>query len=161
MDDQHLNKKKKIKKTGIDLVIIGGLCSAIGLISFFSSFFGNGFPFLFFLCFIGFPLLGIGGNLLSVGYRREIKSYMKDEDIPVVKDSYYDLKPEINDFVDTIKGNERKEDVIICSKCGERNDDGDRFCKRCGQPILKRRCPNCLSFVDEDSTFCPKCGRKL
>ena len=153
--NDHENKKKKIKTVGLVLVIVGGIFTAIGLISFFSAFAGNGFPSLFWCCFVGMPLLGFGGTLLSVGYRRETMKYMKDEGMPIYKETYQDLKPEVEDFVSIIKDEEEK-----CPHCGKENDKGSKYCKHCGK-IMNKVCPHCNSIVDGDALYCSQCGKKI
>lgn len=157
MDDHEL-KKKQIKKIGKVLLIIGIILDAIGFISFFSSFLGGGFPFLFFCSFIGLPITGVGLMLTLVGYKRETMKYMKDESMPVYKESYHDLKPELVDFVSTLKGENK---VIICPRCKQENDDDHKFCKFCGEPLTDKRCPYCNAILDGDASFCTSCGKRI
>ena len=156
--NNHENKKKTIKIVGFVLVAVGGILTAIGLISFFNAFSTLSTPDFFWCAFIGLPLLGTGVSLLTFGYRRETMKYIKDESLPIYKETYYEAKPEINDFISSIKGNG---EAIKCPSCGTINDDNHNFCKQCGQSLSKRKCLYCMSEVDEDANFCPKCGKKL
>lgn len=57
-----------------------------------------------------------------------------------------------------------------CNKCGSMVQDGDAFCKACGEPQNQvpgtkssgmRHCPNCGASVTEDMSFCTSCGQRL
>lgn len=159
MDPKHNEKKLKLRRIGIALLIVGGIFSAIGLIDFFAAFGGMGMPTMFWCLFIGFPLLGFGGMLLKVSYIRETAQYFKDESVPVTKDLYRDLKPELKDFVNTLRGKDTEEEVI-CPRCGTRNDLDNNFCKGCGEQ-LNRKCPYCGETLDHNSTFCGRCGKRV
>jgi len=161
MDARHEEKKKKLRNTGKVLLIIGVIFSVVGFVDFFAAFTGSGMPTLFWCLFIGFPLLGFGGMLLKASYMRETAQYMKDEGIPVVKDTYRDLKPEFKDFVNTIRGIDTPEEEKICPRCGARNDADNNYCKSCGEALTGSRCPNCGEEVDPNSTYCGRCGKRL
>ena len=158
MDPRHEEKKKKVKRIGKILLVIGGILSIIGIGSFFMAFTDGGFPSLFFLAFIGFPLLGFGGMLTSVGYKREIGKYMKDESMPIIKEAYDDLHPEIKDMVSMFKGEDNE---IKCYYCGTLNNYNAKFCKNCGREINEIRCPHCGSLIDVDSKYCSSCGKEV
>lgn len=158
MNNKHNKTKKKLKIFGFIFLFVGIALSAIGTIDFFIGFNSFTMPTLFWLDYIGFPCIAIGVVLLNFGYRREISTYMKDEHIPVVKEAYHDVKPEIKDFVNTIKGNESNE--VICPKCHCANAKESRFCKNCGER-LEFTCPHCGSYVGPDSMYCSHCGKKI
>jgi hypothetical protein len=89
MDPKHNEKKVKLRKIGIALLVIGGIFSLVGFIDFFAAFGGMGMPTMFWCLFIGFPMLGFGGMLLKASYIRETAQYLKDESVPVkVKNEY-------------------------------------------------------------------------
>ena len=158
MNQNHEQKKKKVKRIGKILLVIGGIFTVVGIGSFFMAFAGGGFPSLFFLAFIGFPMVGFGGMLTSVGYKREITKYMKDESMPIVKETYQDLRPELKDVVSMFKGEEKD---VTCSYCGTKNDYNARYCKSCGREIKDIRCPHCGNLIDADSRFCSYCGKEV
>ena len=158
MKQNHENKKKLLRKIGLILIIIGGLLTIIGLISFFSSFNGGGFPTLFPLAMGGIPCLGIGLMLLLIGYNREISTYFKDEGIPVIKEGYQDLRPEVEDVVSIIKGEQNEK---VCSYCNTKNNYNSSYCKNCGKPIGSIVCPKCGKKIDIDSRFCSHCGHEI
>lgn len=48
---------------------------------------------------------------------------------------------------------------MICTKCGARMMDTDRFCPKCGAKAIKeKRCPECGALLREGTKFCHKCG---
>ena len=48
---------------------------------------------------------------------------------------------------------------MICTKCGARMMDTDRFCPKCGAKAIKeKRCPECGTLLREGTKFCHKCG---
>ena len=60
--------------------------------------------------------------------------------------------------------------ALTCGSCGTRNSPGDRFCARCGTPLMpaaapgagmKATCPTCGARIDHPSRFCPMCGGSL
>ena len=158
MDLKHNQKKKTLKIIGFIGLGIGLICVIIAFVNFFSSINNGGLPNMFYLFFIGFPLIAISGGLLGMGYRREVSQYIKDEGIPVFKDGYKDIRPEIKDFRDIMKGDSN---AVICPKCGTSNSVDDRFCKNCGTPIEKISCPFCGELQDADAKFCTNCGKAL
>ena len=157
----HKETKKKLKLLGGICLVVGGICALIGFVDFFGAIGGEGFPTLFFLLFIGIPLIGIGGNLLSFGYRGEILRYNKNESIPVIKEAGSDLAPTVKELADAYREgkNEKSEEGVICS-CGAVNSKTDRFCKNCGKE-LTRKCPHCGATIAPDCKFCTQCGARL
>ena len=48
---------------------------------------------------------------------------------------------------------------MICTKCGARLMDTDRFCPKCGTKVIKeKRCPECGAVLRDGTKFCHKCG---
>ena len=158
MNSKHKRNKKTLKIIGFCTLIPGIILTIVGFVSFFISSSSMEMPKLFFLSFIGLPLIGIGTACLIFGYRREVATYMKNESVPIAKELYQDLKPEVNDFVETVKG--EKGQNKICPNCQKVNDPDSKFCDACGTPLVKT-CPSCNSIVDADDKFRPKCGNKL
>lgn len=51
---------------------------------------------------------------------------------------------------------------MVCTKCGARLMDTDRFCPKCGAKAIKAmRCPDCGEVLREGTVFCHKCGRQI
>ncbi len=58
---------------------------------------------------------------------------------------------------------EKKDQPIICSKCGAIIGEGQDFCPKCGTPKVedhKRICSKCGIELQEGQDFCPKCGTR-
>lgn len=161
MNPEHAKKKRMLKILGFILLGIGIAFSVTGFTSFFRSFnsMGSEMPNLFWCSFIGLPLIGAGGFLLTFAYRREIAKFSKDETMPVTKEAYKDLHPEIHDFVSMIK--EEPQSKIQCPKCGTLNDGDHKFCSSCGATLLDKTCPHCGNHVDANDHFCPFCGKEI
>lgn len=176
-EQKHLKVKKTIRVFGITLTVIGGGLTIAGLISFFSAFNSMGMPELFWLAFIGLPLLGVGMGMISFSYQREVARYMKNEHAPVVNETAEDVSPAIHTATKTIKdawsdinstssngakthetNNSRKN--VKCAKCGAINDENSKFCSECGAS-LKKVCRHCRNEVECDDKFCNNCGQRL
>ena len=71
---KHEQLKKKLKIVGIIMVATGLALTIAGFVDFFKTMANpeKGIPKLFFLAFIGLPMLGIGAGLLAFAFRREI-----------------------------------------------------------------------------------------
>src|SRR5436189_195180 len=49
-----------------------------------------------------------------------------------------------------------------CPSCAQPNDDGTRFCVRCGQSLEARaHCPSCSHLQPVGNQFCMSCGAKM
>lgn len=148
MDRQYI---KEYPKARLALRIIGFITVGIGLvltiISVANFFMGN--LSVFFLGFIGLPLIGIGSACLIYGYMRTVSGYVAGETTPVVGES-------VNYIYDDIKNASKKK----CPQCGELNDEDSQFCKKCGKQLIAK-CPKCGKAIDADDIFCKGCGTKL
>ncbi len=159
-------KHRKVKK---NLKIIGFICLGIGAVltvTAFANLFltinrSDGFPRLFFLGFIGLPLIGVGAMLLSLGYRSELMSYTKNEAVPVLNEAGSEISPAVRAVASAAaevkNGNG---DFIVCKACGEKNPADGKFCKACGKPFY-RVCPHCGKEIPEEGSFCNYCGKKI
>ena len=161
-NENDLEKHKKTKKTfkilGITLLIIGLILTVIGLVSFFSAMGSFTTPKLFWCAFVGFILLGIGGSLTSLGFQKEMKRYIKNESVPIFNEMGEEIKTGVSSITQTI--NDTISDKKIICQCGQENEQGSKFCSRCGSPLIKT-CPNCKNTVDANDQYCNNCGTKL
>jgi hypothetical protein len=159
----HNKTKKRLRTIGFITLPVGGILSLIGFIDFFSAFGGNGSPTLFFLLFLGFPLVGVGIACLKMGYMREVGTYVASQAAPVVKNvANYMMEGTRDEFSKTVGSvvNSIKEQQIICPKCKTSQDDDAKFCDNCGN-ALARTCRYCNEENDGDATFCKGCGKRL
>jgi predicted amidophosphoribosyltransferase len=47
-----------------------------------------------------------------------------------------------------------------CSKCGNDNREGRKFCTNCGTPLVAT-CPKCGALIEPDEKFCGGCGNAI
>ena len=155
--------KKKLKKIGFTLTIIGGLCMLIGLIDFFSSVGTFNSPSLFWMLFLGGFLLFPGLVCLNYAYMGKVARYTSSEISPVIKDTTNYLidgtKDEIIGVINEIKGKSPKE-AKKCSNCGDPIEVDEIYCDKCGKK-LNLVCSFCETVNDGAAKFCKKCGEKL
>ncbi|EOC99972.1 zinc ribbon domain-containing protein [Caldisalinibacter kiritimatiensis] len=173
INKNHEQKRKTIRTIGTVVLITGIIFTAVGFISFFSSF-GSFEPPKYFWCsFIGLPLLGIGGGLLKMGYMGSVARYTAEEIAPVTKDTFNYMADGTSEGVRKIsksisegikeasEGNDDKT-LVKCFKCNEVNDSDAKFCKNCGAALEKTKmCSNCGELNDPDAKFCDNCGEKF
>ncbi|MCK9471906.1 MAG: zinc ribbon domain-containing protein [Bacilli bacterium] len=160
-NNKHLNDnpklRKKLRRIGLTLTPIGGICIFIGFIDMFSE----GFPEIFWINFLGIFILFPGLVCLSYGYMGKVARYQAQEMAPIAKDTVnYMLdgtRDELSKTIGAVKGNN---DVIECMSCGEDNSSDSAYCNHCGQK-LSISCTNCNTQNDADSKYCKKCGREL
>lgn len=167
MSNKHLKDreetKRKIRKLGKLLTIIGGILTLIGFIDFFSSMGSTNMPTLFVLSFIGLPILGVGIVLLKFGYLKEVSSYVASQTAPVAKDvANYMLDGTREEFSKTVKSvfGKENDNQIKCPNCNSSIDLDAKFCDQCGKELMKK-CDKCGGFNDSDSKFCKSCGTRL
>ena len=146
-----------MKIAGSVLVIGGAVLTLAAFIDFFITVgtTDKGMPKLFFLAFIGLPMLGIGAGLLAFAFRREIATYSKNESVPVINEASSEIAPAIQNVVKAAK----TESGVRC-ECGALNDADAKFCKACGKK-KEKTCNNCGENNSADSAYCNNCGNKL
>ncbi len=154
--NKHENTKKKLKIISVALLSIGTLLITIELIDFFVSAGSMTMPSLFFLFFIGIPLIGVGSSLTNLGFKKEMMRYHKDESVPIINEASEEISPAIKNVINSIRNPESQ---IICS-CGYSNSSDSLFCKKCGK-ALHIVCHNCGKKLDNDSEYCSYCGTKI
>ena len=157
-DVKHIKTKKKLKIIGLIVLIIGLCCAVAGFVNFGISISGGEMPKLFFLLIIGLPCAGIGGMLTAAGFRKEIMTYTAKESAPAVNIMGQSVAPGISAIAAAAKAADPS--PVICPECGESNEAGSNFCKKCGKQLVKK-CPDCGNIVGSGSGFCSNCGKKL
>ena len=153
MNNNHQKIKRGLRISGIICLSLGTVLSVIGFIDFIITMVNlTGVPKLFFLLFIGLPLVASGGMMLMFSFRKEILQYTKNETMPVYKETCEEIAPVIKNAV--------ADNTKITCVCGALNDSDSKFCKECGKELFKI-CPTCNTKNDKDSGFCKNCGAKL
>ncbi|HTY47589.1 MAG TPA: zinc ribbon domain-containing protein [Methanomassiliicoccales archaeon] len=60
------------------------------------------------------------------------------------------------------EADKQKQKYDYCRNCNSLVDEGDTFCRRCGQKVERvPHCPSCGAEVANDDVFCRKCGSQL
>ena len=121
------NKTKKVLKIiGPSIIVVGIVLFIIGTSSLFSL--DDEFPKLFFLSFIGLPLIAIGGWISMFAFRENLIRFHKNTTLPVVKETIDELAP-------TIQNLTKSEEQMSCPTCGKIIDKNSNFCNHCGNKI--------------------------
>lgn len=110
-NDKHNKVKTRLKIIGFIVLAIGLACTVTGMVDFFTTAMNmNGMPKLFWLLFIGVPMLGIGGTLLGFAFQREIMRYTKNEAVPVINEASEELKPAVKSVAEAVKEADKTEE---------------------------------------------------
>lgn len=161
---EHPETKRKLKIAGWIILPIGGVLTLVGFIDFFVSINNSSMPGLFFLLFLGLPMIGLGATLLRFGYLKEVGQYIAGETAPIAKDvANYMLdgtRDELVKTVDALKGNQTASKVNVCARCGAENPEDALYCSRCGSKIVLQ-CPYCGKQIDDGASFCSYCGKRI
>lgn len=163
MDEQeqknHARVKLFLKVSGICLIVAGLALAITGAADFFGTMYSfDGVPDLFWCLMVGLPLLGLGGTLTALGFKKEIAGYIKNESVPVINELGKEIHPAVSAVASAVKDG-LNEGGKTCA-CGAVNDRDSKFCKNCGRSLLTA-CPDCGNEIDADSKFCKNCGKKL
>ena len=167
-EQQHNENKKRLRTIGIILLVLGVACIVTGFVDFVlaTNLENARTPTLFFLIFLGSPMLFVGIVLLIFSYKKEIGTYIKNESVPVINEAANELKPAVKSVVSAFKeglregGSQDEKAERVCPHCGKHNDADHAFCAYCGKPFGKV-CPVCGAKQDADDAFCGKCGTRL
>src|SRR5262245_11829457 len=81
---QHLKIRNAFRVVGPVVLAVGALFTAVAVISFIVAFSSNsGPPKLFWLAFIGMPLMFVGTVLCMFGFMGAMSRYVASENAPV------------------------------------------------------------------------------
>ncbi len=146
--DKNSDKKKA------KLKLIGFIVLIIGIVLFITAIFGFGSmnTDLFFLAFLGLPMIAFGSSMLMMAYQGAINRFNASQNAPVLKDTINYLKDETKINL----GSNGKQ----CKSCGNLNDKDAIFCDKCGSSLVKI-CDSCSCENDGDAVFCKSCGKKF
>lgn len=162
----HTKARTTLRIAGAAIMIPALVLIVIGMTDFFSSAASGEAPRLFFLLFIGMPLLFAGAVCLLFGFMGALQSYAVSQTVPAQRDAAnYMLdgtREEVVKTVRAVKDDAAKDDAakMTCPHCGGKYSDGDKFCPECGAPVGSA-CPSCGAAVPEGAKFCPDCGARL
>ncbi|MBR2067911.1 MAG: zinc ribbon domain-containing protein, partial [Solobacterium sp.] len=97
-------------------------------------------------------------------------SYVNEEPIRSNTKEVKEEIPVLSDIQDWLKKwnlmeEEEKEEGIICTHCGNKNQEDAHYCIKCGKPLKVktaiRFCGYCSEVLEGDEDYCPKCGKKV
>jgi len=173
-DPSHLALRGVLRILGPLLIVAGIAFTVAGVYSFNKSFnerresFGQPFSVLleperkesspdrFWMCFLGFPLIGIGIFATKVGFLGTAARYVVHE----TRDSVSVLAGAVAEGIR--EGYDGEEEGVDCRACGVANDPEARFCDNCGKAISSRPiCPACRRENDAAAKFCDGCGSRI
>ena len=98
----HKGMRSFLRVGGLLVAAVGLLFTIIGMVSFFSAFGGGGPPSLFWCCFVGLPLLFVGGVMCMFGFMGAVARYAAAEQVPVATDAISDLAEGTQGAVKTV-----------------------------------------------------------
>lgn len=151
------NQQKKtmiFRVLGAVFTTIGLVLSIIGFANFFANIRGDEFPKLFWLAFVGIPLLAVGGMLLLVGFWPEFSAKRIEKLLPKMKELQQEMAPIADELAASADA------AKITCECGKINSSSSKYCSNCGKELVKS-CPNCKQPVDSNAKFCNACGSKI
>lgn len=173
-DDSHENLRNVLRVVGPLLIVVGLGFFVAGIISFDKDFnerresIHRGFPGFsepqpkesgpggFWMCFLGVPLMGIGGFATKVGFLGTAARYVVHE----TRDSVSVFAGAVAEGIRD--GSRDEEDGPDCPSCGVSNDVDARFCDGCGASLTQRPdCSACGKENDAAARFCNGCGAPL
>jgi hypothetical protein len=99
---KHKGKRTILRVAGPLVAAIGLLFTIIGVVSFFSAFGGGGSPRFFWCCFVGMPLLFVGGVMCMFGFMGAVARYTAAEQVPVATDAISDIAEGTQGAVKTV-----------------------------------------------------------
>jgi hypothetical protein len=100
---KHNALRRFLRIGGLLILAVGGLFTLVGMGSFFVSVFTHsGPPALFVCCFIGLPLMFVGGAMCLVGFLGAFSRYVAAEQAPVAKDTLNYMAEGTQDAVRTV-----------------------------------------------------------
>jgi uncharacterized membrane protein len=147
------------------IVAVAGVAGIVTAFANFAWAFGHfdRTPHLFWMGFVGVPLLFVGLVLCNAGYAGAVARYAAQEHAPVAADTLNYLAgetaPAVRAVADAVRGSLARQ-PRACPSCAAANDANARFCDSCGTQ-LSSTCPSCRTTNDSDAKFCDSCGHSL
>jgi hypothetical protein len=99
---KHKETRSFLRVAGLVVASVGVIFLIVGMASFFSAFGGGDSPRLFWCCFVGVPLLFVGGVMCMFGFMGSVARYTAAEHVPVATDAINDLAEGTQGAVKTV-----------------------------------------------------------
>ncbi|MEO1128550.1 MAG: hypothetical protein AAFX05_02455 [Planctomycetota bacterium] len=137
----HRQVRKTLRIAGVIAALIGLTCIVIGTGEFvlgFGSRMGTGSPKLFWLNFVGAPILFVGLVMLALGFTGAVARYQAAELAPVAIDTANEVsdaaRPAVRAVAQSVVEGIRSADAdtSTCPSCGVSNDGDASYCDACG-----------------------------
>jgi len=173
IDPGHGGVRSVLRVVGPIVGLTGLIFMIVGVVSFFSAFGGSGGPKYFWCCFVGIPLMFVGGVLTQFAYMGKVARYAAGEMAPVAKDTFNYMADGTQDGVRTFAraigeglgdgmAGGGQGTMIRCHKCNNLVEEDAKFCGDCGSAVSKSKtCPACSELNDPDAKFCDDCGHRF
>ena len=98
----HSGMRSFLRVAGLLVAAAGLVFTIIGMVSFFSAFGTGATPRWFWCCFVGTPLLFVGGVMCVFGFMGALARYTAAEQVPVASDAITDLAEGTQGAVKTV-----------------------------------------------------------
>ena len=172
----HKPARNILRVIGPMFILVGGICLLVAVVDFFLVFGGSEMPKLFWLAFVGIPVLGLGFTMTSFGFMDTLLRYQASEVAPVASDTVNYMgkstRPGVKSFtsaiseglaegVRTAKAATFDSNEITCPQCDAENQAGSKFCDQCGSSLADIVCSKCGASNGLGSKFCDQCGHEL
>jgi hypothetical protein len=174
LDPRHRRTQAWLRTLGPVVLGLGGVFTAVGLFSFFSSFGTFEPPRHFWAAFIGLPLIAVGLALTRLGYLGAFYGYFFREVSPVAQDTFNTMAEGTRQGVQTMAhavgrglaagmggGVPSAPETFPCERCQAPNPEHARFCNQCGTALKNRVCPGCGAALAPTTRFCSECGKPI
>ena len=99
---KHSAARSLLRIVGPSIALVGLSFMIVGIVSFFSAIGSFETPRLFWCCFVGMPLLFVGGVLSMFGFMGAVSRYAAAEQVPVATDAINDLAVGTQNAVKTV-----------------------------------------------------------
>ena len=165
LPEPQFRKARTVLRTLGPLLALAGLvCIVVAMVDAFGS---SGFhgPRLFWLFFVGGPLLLFGTAMSMFGYMGVVARYQGREVGPAVSATFNDIAkdsaPGVRAIAGAVRDGVTDEVGSRCPACAFANDADARFCAGCGGVLEAKACGSCGHPAKADARFCDECGAGL
>ena len=168
IDLHHRRTQAVLRLFGPIVLGVGVISTAIGLLSFYSSFGTFEPPRYFLAAIIGLPLIGIGLGITRLGYLGAYFRYFCGEVTPVAKDTFNTMSEGARHGLETMAHAAGRgfstglgtlppdEQTVACAHCEVPNPADARFCSQCGTALKGSTCADCgAALVDRIAVLQP------